>query len=70
MPEIKFYSFLSVARRTVVANGRPAAAGRALLGLDFVFVFSFFFFSVACFGSHTPPCWLQACYALYNHLFK
>jgi len=42
------------------ANGWPAAAGRALLGVDFVFVLSSFYSYPACFESLSPACgcWL------------
>ena len=44
----------------LVANGRPAAAGRALLGMACVFVLFSFYFSSARFESLIPACgcWL------------
>jgi len=38
----------------MLGNGRPAAAGRALLGVDFVFFLSLLNCYVARFESHSP----------------
>jgi len=63
-----FLSFsMSLSLFRLVGNGRPAAAGRALLGFDFVFVFSFFsFLSLAL--DHIPRlagCRLVNCRAIH-----
>ncbi|MBE0539539.1 MAG: hypothetical protein IH620_07490 [Ignavibacterium sp.] len=47
------------------ANGRPAAAGRGLLGVDFVFVLSSFYLYSASFESLSPAC---GCWHVMNRL--
>jgi len=48
----------------VAHNGWPAAAGRALLGVDFVFVPFSFYSSSASFGSLSPAC---GCWLVMHH---